>query len=218
MLKAAFDTSILADGVRNEIQFGYIRRSNHRSTSEEKAKFEICNHKYSDLSESSYGVALLNDCKYGLSVYEGSMRLSLHKGGLRPDDTGDHGLNVFRYAILPHGAFSAERVVAPAYAFNYAPVVIEGRLNMPPLVSVAHANVIVETVKPCEDAQSAYILRLYEAAGDWTRTSLRFARKPDAVIECNMLEDELAQVNPDDLVFEPFRIRTFKVVYNSKEE
>ena len=89
---------------------------------------------------------------------------------------------------------------------------------MPPLVSVAHPNVVVETVKPCEDTQSAYILRLYEAAGDWTRTSLRFAQKPDAVIECNMLEAELAQVDPDNLVFEPFRIRTFKVVYSSREK
>ena len=218
MLKAAFDTSLLADGVRNEIQFGYIRRSNHRSTSEEKARFEICNHKYSDLSEGSYGVALLNDSKYGLSVCEGSMRLSLHKGGLRPDEMGDHGMNIFRYAILPHGIFGAESVIAPAYAFNYAPVMLGGRLDMPPLVSVAHPNVVVETVKPCEDTQSAYILRLYEAAGDWTRTSLRFAQKPDAVIECNMLEAELAQVDPDNLVFEPFRIRTFKVVYSSREK
>jgi alpha-mannosidase len=55
-LKAAFDTALLCDGVRNEIQFGFIRRSNHRSTPQEKARFEICNHKYSDLSEAGYGM------------------------------------------------------------------------------------------------------------------------------------------------------------------
>ena len=97
-LKAAFDTALHCDGVRSEIQFGHMRRSNHRSTDVEKARFEICNHKYSDLSENSYGIALINDCKYGLSVNEGSMRLSLHKGGLRPDREGDMGRHVCRYA------------------------------------------------------------------------------------------------------------------------
>ncbi|MBR2949520.1 MAG: alpha-mannosidase [Lachnospiraceae bacterium] len=213
-LKAAFDTSLHADGVRNEIQFGCIRRSNHRSTDTEKARFEICNHKYSDLSENSYGIALLNDCKYGLSVNEGSMRLSLHKGGMRPDLEGDKGIHRCRYAILPHiGGFAAENVVRPAYQFNYEPVVQSGCAEKASLVKTDAANVIVETVKPCEDAQNAYILRLYEAVGDWVSTKLAFGHDVKALRLCNMLEEEQGDAKCDGLVFRPFEIKTVKVYY-----
>ena len=212
-LKAAFDTSLHADGVRNEIQFGCIRRSNHRSTSVEKARFEVCNHKYSDLSENRYGIALLNDCKYGLSVREGSMRLSLHKGGNRPDSAGDKGVHRCRYAVLPHDeGFGAESVVQPAYRFNYAPVMKRGSAQQSSLACVDAANVIIETVKPCEDAQNAYILRLYEATGDWTKAKLSFGHGVKSVKICNMLEEEQADAG-DNLTFRPFEIKTVKVCY-----
>ena len=214
-LKVAFDTSLHCDGVRNEIQFGCIRRSNHRSTSVEKARFEICNHKYSDLSEANYGISLLNDSKYGVSVQEGSMRLSLHKGGLRPDDHGDHGVHHCRYAILPHAeGFHAQSVVRPAYAFNYLPVAVEGGAEIETLCRVDDPNVIIETVKPCEDKQNAYILRLYEAVGGYGRVKLTFSHPVRALYDCNMLEEEQSQLDPEDgIVFEPFKIRTIKVVY-----
>ena len=214
-LKAAFDTALQCDGVRNEIQFGCIRRSNHRSTSVEKARFETCNHKYSDLSETNYGLALLNDSKYGISVREGSMRLSLHKGGMRPDDHGDKGVHVCRYAILPHAAgFGAESVVRPAYAFNYLPVAVAGGADAAPLCRVDDPNVIIEAVKPCEDVQSAYILRLYEAVGGYSRAKLTFSHPVKALFDCNMLEEEQAGLDPAaSIEFTPFRIRTLKVVY-----
>ena len=211
-LKTAFDTALLADGVRNEIQFGHIRRSNHRSTDQEKARFEVCNHKYSDLSENSYGIALLNDSKYGLSVNEGSMRLSLHKGGILPDSKGDKGRHYCRYAILPHTeGFGARSVIQPAYQFNYLPTL--GFAGAESFISVDAPNVIIESVKPCEDKQNAYILRLYDAAGDYTRTSLTFGHAVEAVVECNMLEEELRPADAANLVFKPFEIKTIKVCY-----
>lgn len=213
-LKTAFDTSLHADGVRNEIQFGHIRRSNHRSNDWEKAHFEICNHKYSDLSENSYGITLINDCKYGLSANEGSMRLSLHKGGLLPDPAGDKGVHTVRYAILPHcGGFSAETAVQPAYAFNYEPVVTVGHAEQTTLAAVDQSNVIIETVKPCEDAQKAYILRLYEAAGDYTRVKLDIAHKVKGAKVCDMLENEQSDADLNSLVFKPFEIKTIKIMY-----
>ncbi len=214
-LKAAFDTALICDGVRSEIQFGHIRRSNHRATPVDKARFETCNHKYSDLSEANFGIALLNDSKYGLSVNEGSMRLSLHKGGCLPDDRGDKGIHACRYAILPHmGGFGAETVVHPAYAFNYRPVAAADSAASESLCRVDDANVIIETVKPCEDTQRAYILRLYEAVGGCSRAHLSFSHEVKALYECSMLEEEQTKLDPSQpLVFTPFRIRTVKVVY-----
>ncbi|MBQ6716057.1 MAG: alpha-mannosidase, partial [Clostridia bacterium] len=211
-LKAAFYTALHADGVRSEIQFGHIRRSNHRSTNVEKARFEVCNHKYSDLSELNYGIALLNDSKYGLSVNEGSMRLSLHKGGMLPDSAGDKGRHYTRYAILTHAeGFGAKSVIQPAYAFNYLPV--EGFVADHPLVTVDKDNIIIETVKPMEDKENAYILRLYDATGDYSKAKLSFGHELKKLTECNMLEEEIAPVEENMLTFKPFEIKTVKVEY-----
>jgi alpha-mannosidase len=203
--------------VRNEIQFGFIRRSNHRGNSTEKARFEICNHKYSDLSEAGFGLAILNDCKYGLSVREGSMRLSLHKGGERPDSMGDKGRHTCRYAILPHeGDFSALSVVRPAYSFNYLPLVIDGAGPLPGLMSVDAPNIIAETVKPCEDAGRAYIARLYEATGAHTRAEISFGHPVKGLTLTNMLEEEKEVLETGEtvsLTFRPFEIKTIRVAY-----
>ena len=211
-LKTAFDTSLLADGVRSEIQFGHIRRSNHRSTDVEKARFETCNHKYSDLSETTYGVALLNDSKYGLSVNEGSMRLSLHKGGILPDHLGDKGRHYCRYAILPHASpFTAYSVIQPAYAFNYQP--LAGFAREESFLTAGPYNIIIESVKPCEDTQNAYIVRMYESQGDYTQASLNLSHASYGVYECNMLEENPQKIDPSKLTFRPFEIKTIKVSY-----
>ena len=214
-LKTAFDTSLVCDGVLNEIQFGCIRRSNHRSDEKEKARFEICNHKYSDLSERNNGFALLNDCKYGLSAEEGSLRLSLHKGGLLPDEVGDKGVHEMKYAILPHmDGFSAENVVRPAYAFNNPLIAAKGGESAPSLVRTDMPEIVIETIKPCEDAQNAYILRLYEATGGYAKTRLTFSHPIKSLALTNMLEDEIEPLDPaQELVFHPFEIKTVKVVY-----
>lgn len=216
-LKTCFDTVLLADGARHEVQFGHIRRSNHRSTDLEKARFEVCNHKFTDLSEGGFGMALLNDCKYGISVEEGSMRLSLHKGGNRPDRAGDCGKHACRYALLPHeGAFSAQNVVQPAYAFNYLPLVHRGKGESQSLLSVDAPNVVIETVKPCEDADTAYIVRLYEAVGAYTRAQVRIGHAVRALALTNLLEEEQERLPAGQtalLTFKPFEIKTLRVQY-----
>ncbi|MEG1407607.1 MAG: glycoside hydrolase family 38 C-terminal domain-containing protein, partial [Ruthenibacterium sp.] len=119
LLKTAFDTTVQNTYATCETQFGSIKRPTTRNDSVEQAMFEVCNHKYTDLSEPGSGVTLLNDCKYGISVEGGKMMLSLAKGGLRPDDRGDAGVYTFRYALLLHeGGYSAKNVTLPAYCFN----------------------------------------------------------------------------------------------------
>jgi alpha-mannosidase len=215
-LKAAFDTTIRTVEARHEVQFGHIRRPVSRSTDIEKAKFEVCNHKYTDLSESRYGIAILNDCKYGISVHNGQMRLSLHKGGNRPDYRGDFGLHQCSYAFLPHrGGFSAEAVVQPAYAFNYRPVIARGGFETAPLLTLDMSTVIAETVKPCEDTQRGYIIRLYECEGSDTLTAVHIPGAAE-IVETNLLEEPSSPAVKGETVslrFRPFEIKTLRVVY-----
>lgn len=77
MLKAAFPVDIVAAKATYEIPFGALERPTHRNTSWEQAQFEVCGHRWADLSEGGYGVSLLNDCKYGYDIHDGVLRLSL---------------------------------------------------------------------------------------------------------------------------------------------
>ncbi len=221
-LKTAFDTTIHADYASQEVQFGYIRRVTNRNTAIEKAKFEVSNHKYTDLSETRYGAAVLNDCKYGISVQEGQMRLSLHKGGCMPDFRGDKGIHACTYAFLPHmGSLSAENVILPAYLLNEKPLIVEGSLPMESLLHVGCDHVIVEAVKPAETknnepSEKSFILRLYEAEGASDTVSLQFGIPVKGVALTNMLEEvqqEYDAAQPLTLAFRPFEIKTIKVSY-----
>lgn len=216
-LKTAFDTTIHTDYASQEIQFGYIRRTTNRNTSIEKAKFEVSNHKYTDLSEPGYGTALLNDCKYGISVKDSSMHLSLHKGGCRPDYRGDKGVHYCCYSFLPHiGGMRADNVTQPAYLFNVKPLTADGSISLDSLLQVNVPNVIVETVKPAEDTEKAFVLRLYEAEGTWTVAKLSFGIPVKQIEETNMLEETLnvtGSAQETELCFKPFEIKTFLVRY-----
>jgi alpha-mannosidase len=147
-LKTLFDLDVLADTARHEIQCGHVTRGTHDNTSWDRAQFDVCAHKWTDLSEEGYGVAFLNDSKYACTIKEGTYRLSLIKSGRHPDPRGDEGRHRFAYAILPHqGGFSVESVVRPAYEFNVAPTVIQGKEPVSiSLLSVDAPNVIVEAV------------------------------------------------------------------------
>lgn len=217
LLKTAFATSIRASHARSETQFGNISRPTTRNNSFEQAKFEVCNHKYTDLSEPGYGVSLLNDCKYGIGVEGSTLTLTLAKGGLRPDDRGDEGTYRFKYGLLPHiGGFSAENVVLPAYRFNYSPVILNETIcPLPSCNSFAKtdsANIIIETIKPCEDSAKAYILRLYECEGTAARSGISFMFTPKNVALCNILEEAIEPAD-EILVFRPFEIKTLRVEY-----
>ena len=216
LLKADFNVGIRSASVKNEIQFGHIDRPTTRNNSIECAKFEVCNHKWSDLSESRYGVALLNDCKYGISVLGSDMGLTLMRGGARPDPVTDIGVHTMRYALLPHeGAFSADAVVRPAYAFNYPVITAEGAVSVRSPFEIDKINIICEAVKPAEDIKNAYIVRLYECERNRTNVHIRFAGAA-RVYETNLLEQTVSELPLDGetvrLNFRPFEIKTLLVV------
>lgn len=217
-LKVDFNTTIMSNMARHEIQFGHCQKPTTRNNSIEQAMFEVLNHKFTDLSETRYGVAILNDCKYGISVEGSDIRLSLHKGGCRPDPRGDEGIHECVYSFLPHkDNFSAKNVVLPAYNLNVKPIIKSGSKIYKSFARVDSDNVIIETIKPCEENQKAFIMRLYEAEGTFTNTKVSLGMKVKAVEITNMLEETL-EVLPTaeniELTFGPFEIKTIKVSYD----
>ena len=216
LLKAGFDLDISATRARSEIQFGAIDRPTTVNNSLELAKFEVCNRNYTDVSEPRFGAAILNDCKYGITVTDCNLRLSLHRGGTHPDYTGDRGSHEMTYALLPHsGACCAETVVQPAYMLNIPLFAVEGRADAPVLAAISAPNVIAEAVKPAEDGTDAFVVRLYECEGSKTTARIRFGVPVARAELTNLLEDPIEAVALEDgeaaLTFRPFEIKTVKL-------
>jgi alpha-mannosidase len=215
-LKAGFDVDVFADRARHEIQFGHAFRNTHTNLTTDRARFESSNHRWSDLSEPGFGAAVLNDCKYGISIDGSDMRLSLLKSGTHPDPRGDAGTHVFTYSFLPHDCgFSAEAVIRPGYELN-VPVVVSAPSgaagSTTGLVSLDDPAVIVESVKLAEDG-AGFIARMYEAEGSRAATKVRFGVSVEAQ-ETNMLEETSADIEITDgaceLKFRPFEIKTIR--------
>ena len=90
-LKVEFPVNITNTEASYETQYGIIRRPTHYNTSWDMAKFEVCCHKWADLSEHGYGVSILNDSKYGFATCGNLMRLSLLRAPKAPDAHADMG-------------------------------------------------------------------------------------------------------------------------------
>jgi alpha-mannosidase len=216
LLKVQFDTAIDAAQVRCEVQYGHIWRNTHRNLPQDRAKFEICAHKWISLEEEGGGIALLNDCKYGHDVAGGTMRLSLLRSPIAPDPNADRGEHRFTYAILPFaGGFGSSGVIRSAYELNSPPEADSAAdgLQSQSLCTLEGNAVIVECVKAPEDGgENALVLRLYESLGGTCRTRLHFLRELRAAAETDMLEGnpKLLAVTGQELPleFRPFEIKT----------
>ncbi|MEM8580617.1 MAG: glycoside hydrolase family 38 C-terminal domain-containing protein, partial [Pseudomonadota bacterium] len=192
LLKAAFPVSVRAMRAEFDIQWGQIDRPTHRNTSWDAAQFEVPAHKWADLSDGNYGVALLNDCKYGYDVRDDVLRLSLIKSATMPDKTADQGYHRFTYALLPHEGDTRVDVRREAYALNLPPRVVsgpgKGARDQTPLVRCSSERVVIETVKPAEDGDGI-VIRLYEAHNTRGDVTLSLHPLVSAVERCGLLED-----------------------------
>ena len=220
MVKAAFPVDINADKATYEIQFGTLERPTHFNTSWERAKFEVCAQKYADLSEGDYGVAILNDCKYGHDIHEGVIMLSLLKSPTDPWPDADQGRHEFTYALMPHtGSFAASSVQKEAYYLNYPMRAVRARgdaSTIPEsysLVSLDRENVICETVKEAYDSDDT-ILRLYESKNAKCEVKVTFGFPVSRCALTDLLEREIATLEVKDnavtLPIGAFEILTLK--------
>lgn len=164
LLKVHFPMDVHTDEATFEIQFGNVTRKTHQNTSWDQARFESCGQKWIDVSEGHYGISLLNDCKYGHSVHNGEMALTLIKSGTEPNPVADQEMHVFTYALYPHAeTWRSAETVAQAYFLNQPVRATAGGTagEAYSLASVDAKNVILETVKQAEDGDGV-IVRLYE--------------------------------------------------------
>lgn len=167
LLKVAFPVNIRATDARFDIQYGNIRRPITRNTSWEAAKFEVAAHKWVDLWETGYGVALMNNCKYGYDVKEDTIRLSLLKSAIDPDYNADNEVHEFTYALLPHSQeWYAADLEALSFDLNVPLALGEGvsKHTLEQVICFSGDNVVLDAFKKAEN-KDTYILRFHEYQG-----------------------------------------------------
>lgn len=218
LLKVAFPVDILSPVATHEIQWGHVQRPTHRNTSWDWARFETCAQKWVDMSEGGYGVALLNDCKYGHDVQANVIRLSLLRSPTWPDPQADQGTHRFSYSLLPHPGLTPSAIASHAYALNDPALVVAGdrRPPRPPASLIqAPAGVVLETVKAAEDGEGL-IVRLYECDRRRGWVSLRTDFPLRAAYRANLLEETQEELEVHDqevrLYLTPFQIATLRLI------
>lgn len=223
LLKVAFPVDIHAEKATYDIQLGNVERPTHWNTSWDTAKFEVCGHKWADLSEYGYGVSILNDCKYGHDIKGNLMRLTLLKSAISPNEDADREVHRFTYALLPHAHdFRQGGVVQAAYFLNQplTASLLEKQVggSLPGQVSFASVNadnVVMEVVKKSEYTDEL-VLRVHECYNKRTQASISTYLPISSVCECDLEEREVLEeleANGNSFTFEikPFEIKTFKI-------
>jgi len=219
-LKVEFPVDITNTEASYETQYGIVRRPTHYNTSWDMAKFEVCVHKWADLSEATYGVSILNDSKYGFAVAGNVMRLSILRAPKAPDAHADMGRHTTKYAIFPHAGPLTHATVRKAFEFNN-PLRIVGHQSStaadlagqptpstkPGVLSafkiLGADNLILDTIKRGEDDEDvsrgelpvkkghSVIVRVYDALGGKSKGVLSWGEiKVKKVAKTNALEDE----------------------------
>ncbi|MGN7764205.1 alpha-mannosidase [Paenibacillus sp. 22594] len=213
LLKVAFPVDIHAVEATYDIQFGNVKRPTHWNTSWDYARFETGAHQWADLSEKGYGVALLNDCKYGYDIKDSVMRLTLLKSAVHPNPEQDQGQHAFTYALYPHtGDFVDGGVVQEAWELNNPLRTVPGELEGDALFSIEGKHVLADAIKRSEDG-SHVVLRLHEYAGSQTRVRVESAYPIVSWQECNLMEEPQGDWQAGDFVFQikPYEIKTFRI-------
>ena len=208
-----------------ETLYGVIRRPTHRNTSWDAARYEVSGHRFADLSEPDYGVALLNDAKYGYSAHGNVLTLSLLRSPLYPDPGADEGRHAFTYSLFPHpGDWTEGNVVNEAFALN-SPLIAVPAAGGGPQAEIDHfldldgLPLSLGSLKRAEDGKGSSSASTSRTAIAGAAT-LRFPMPVHRIERVNLLEEPAegpAPVLAEDgravhLDVRPFEVVSLRVV------
>jgi alpha-mannosidase len=243
LAKVAFPLNVHSDFTTYEAPYGFITRRNpisYNATLAERAKYEAPGQKWIDHSseDGSYGVSLLNNCKYGFDTANDMIRMTLLRSagypfelraafGLPVDkkaeaELTDQGEHRIAYALYPHRSdFKEAMTIRKAYEFNYPMAsFIEPSHNgdLPKafsFLSVQPENIILTVIKKAEDSDDI-ILRFYETSGKDTKAVIRLSETFKGAEETDLMENKTSKISIQDKTIEmpisKHEIKTIKMI------
>lgn len=167
MLRVDFPVAVKSDTASYQIQYGHIKRPTTHDNSVNRAMFEVCAHKWCDLSDRDYGISLINDCKYGYRIWDSNISMNVLRSPNYPGKGADLGEHRFRYALYTHsGSAESSRVYEKAFDFN-TPVIksenaSKGRISKC-FIETDNDKIIIDSIKKSEN-QKGYIIKLYNCS------------------------------------------------------
>ncbi len=235
-LKVEFPVDIRNTEASYETQYGIVRRPTHYNTTWDMAKFEVCCHKFADLSEHGYGVSILNDSKYGFATCGSLMRLSLLRSPKAPDAHADMGKHKIRWAILPHKGDLSPATVRAGYNFNNPMKILSTSktsdstsLSAHPVKLTGDESLILDCIKRGEDDEDvshdttipprkgrSVIIRAYDSLGGRSTGTITSTWDVKKVYKTNILEDDGEEVELDkdgsfQITLQPFEVATYRL-------
>lgn len=204
LAKVNFGPAVLTRELVCDTSAGFVRRSLTKNTTWEQARFEVCHHKWMDMSESGAGLAIINEGKYGVGLEGGEISLSLLRATIRPDVTSDMGHHDFCYMILPH-AGDAVQAKINQLAFEYNVPLTRAEVTLPEsiLTWLTTCKLYLQSMKISEDG-CMLVIRLSEQDGARGKVKL-----PMTCMVLNMLEDELRKT--EVFTYHPFELITLGI-------
>jgi alpha-mannosidase len=227
LLKAAFPLAHSSDHATYEIPYGSIERPTTRNNSFEKAKFEVPALRWADLGDSTAGLSILNDSKYGYDAAGNTLRLTLLRSPTWPDPDADQGPQHFTYEIYPHtGSWKQAQTVRRGYELNTPLTAVQVAPHtgtLPPthsFASVENPNVTLTAIKKAEDSD-ALVFRMYEWAGTASDVKLHVPPGATYAVESNLMEKIEGPHLPlaadtISVPIKPYEILTLQVFYPTK--
>ena len=225
VLKVSANANIYTHYASFETQFGTLQRPTHDNTTWDETQFEVCGHRFADLSAANMGLALLNDCKYGYHVKGNTIELTLLKSPFYPDETCDQSTHAFSYAYFPHSGNAGDgQVLQEAHRMNSPLILWKGAAGGENIVrsffSLQGGTVKIESVKRSESSEG-FVVRLYETSGSHCQVELLTDLSYEEVWETNLLEERETRIAdqhvPVHLDFGPFMIRTLLFVQGQQQ-
>lgn len=213
LLRSLFELNIDSKKASYDIQFGHLKRNTHWRNSWDKAKFEVCGHKWMDYSDKDYGVSLLNDCKYGYSAIDKTIGITLLNSPKFPNPYADMGEHDFTYALLPHKGKLGLTTIDEAILLNEHTKVYKGKPNdLRSILIKDNDSVKIDAFKKAED-NDGYILHVHEVLGKNAKCRIESDYSIKKYCECNLLEEnkEIILDNKIEMEIKPFEIKAFRI-------
>ncbi|MEO1428871.1 MAG: alpha-mannosidase [Cyanobacteria bacterium J06633_8] len=221
LVKAAFPLNLEAATVTYEIPCGAIQRTTKPQTAAEKAKWEVPALRWADLTQDSYGVSLLNDCKYGYDAQPNQLRLSLLRSPKWPNPEADKGNHEFSYGLYPHpGSWEKAQTVKRGYEFNQPLKVLlcqhrSQNQKLPhkaSFIDISNPNssysLILMAFKQAQENPQQWILRCYESQGE----TAEFQLTSDISLNIKESVDLLERPLPNsEFTIKPWKIASFTI-------
>ncbi len=213
-LKATFTASLMDCEAWFETPFAAVRRP---ANGQESPAL-----RWADMGGDTYGIALLNDSKYGYDILGNRLRLTLLRSGYDPDAISDVGQHQIRYSLLPHcGSWRDSGVVQAAAGYNQPFITRVIQEDIPAKDSggfqpavVGSTGVQISCIKQAHRANGR-IIRLYESAGRAATIELTGLPSGSKLWETNIIEDIMGDIPSDNgrasLTFRPWQVRTLLV-------